>query len=167
MRNLHIKHRAVEYWRDTIFRWNLIFFEDGKGASTFSRSLWKYHHWHKSLFNKKFTLKWISSVRREIHKFSILLVSGKLVVLWRWNTWWCNCVDLNSARNISIKFRSNGKSVRSEIYSIGKIPSQLGPAGIEKKLPLNSKVSLHSNLCGNNLWTDPIKVTSWRIERKS
>lgn len=30
----------------------------------------KYHHWHKSLFNKKFTLKWIS--RRFINFFSLL-----------------------------------------------------------------------------------------------
>lgn len=59
-------------------------------------------------------------------------MSGKLVVLWRWNTWWCNCVDFNPARNISIKFSSSERvervwNKRFELCSIGNVPSHFAP----------------------------------------
>lgn len=71
MWEFHIQHRTertVENWRNTIFRWNLIFFclkitwVSSSSLCIISpcESIWEYHHWHKSLFNKKFTLKWIS-----------------------------------------------------------------------------------------------------------
>lgn len=137
---IQASHWAVEHRRNTIFRWNLIFslrsfrfaflkiYQKGAPCENIiiGTNLYSIKNLHSSEY-QAFDGRFINSLSDAM--------SGKLLVLWRWNTWWCNCVDFNSARNISIKFASARRRRMSEVrlalwalfsWKSSKSPAQLG-----------------------------------------